>query len=125
MLFFNVFMVSGWRYFYFLNIFIKNIFSFGIYKLRLTTKKKINHKIFILINLIFTILITIDLYRYHPYQSLYFNRFLNSENSKNFQIDTPSLSRVDALRFILSDNKKDQIFVANTSWTPFHMEKIY
>lgn len=122
-IFFNVFMVSGWRYFYFLNIFIIYIFSFGIYKLRLTTKKKINHKIFILINLIFTISITIDLYRYHPYQSLYFNGFLNSENSKKFQIDTPSLSRADALRFILSDNDKDQIFVANTSWTPFHNGK--
>ena len=39
-IFFNVFMVSGWRYFYFLNIFIIYIFSFGIYKLRLTTKKR-------------------------------------------------------------------------------------
>ena len=116
-------MVSGWRYFYFLNIFIVYIFAFGIYKLRLISKSKLSDKKFFLINLFFVILILFETYRFHPYQSLYFNELISANTSKKFQIDTPSLSRADALRFILSDSKKDKIFVANTSWTPFYNGK--
>ena len=122
-IFFNVFMVSGWRYFYFLNIFIIYIFSFGIYKLRLISRSNLSNKKFVLINLFFTVLILFDVYRFHPYQSLYFNRLITENNFKKFQIDTPSLSRTDSLRFILFDSKKDKIFVANTSWTPLYNGK--
>ena len=45
---------------------------------------------------------------------------MSKEHIKNFQVDAPSLSRVDALKSILIDSpNKKQIFVANSSWTPF------
>ena len=118
-IFFNVFMVSGWRYFYFLNIFIIYIFAFGIYKLRLISKAKLRGKIFVLINLFFVVLIIFETYRFHPYQSLYFNELISSNNSKKFQIDTPSLSRSDALRYILSDSKKIKFLL------PIHLGHLF
>ena len=118
--FLNVFMVSGWRYFYFLNIFIVYFFSFGIYFMKIISIKYIKDKFFVIFNGIFIILIMIDLYKFHPYQSIYFNNTFKINVSKNFQVDTPSLSRVDALKFILADSpNKLTINVGNTSWTPF------
>jgi hypothetical protein len=117
-LFFNVFMVSGWRYFYFLNVFIVYFFSLGLYFLRINLKKYCNEKFFLTINFLLTLIIVFDLYKFHPYQSLYFNRIFSANKLEKFQIDTPSLSRVEALKIILKDSKQDQVHVANTSWTP-------
>lgn len=55
---------------------------------------------------------------------MYFNNLLTKKYISNFPIDTPSLSRVDALKFIISDGKNlDKISVANASWTPLHNGK--
>ena len=44
--------------------------------------------------------------------------FINSENTVDFPVDTPSLSRVDGLKFIVDDAKDlNEIFVATASWT--------
>ena len=61
---------------------------------------------------------------FHPYQSLYFNSLINQKNYFNFPVDTPSLTRSDALKFIINDGKNlSKIFVANASWTPLHNGK--
>ena len=61
-------------------------------------------------------------FKFHPYQSLYFIKIINFNFVDRFQVDTPSLSRADALKFIIKkeieNNKK--IRVANASWTPMH-----
>jgi hypothetical protein len=124
-IFLNVAMLSGWRHFYFLHVFIIYAATYML-NLLLTAfkKKKIKVFYFKLINLIFVSIILFDLSRFHPYQSLYFNSLINKENIKNFPVDTPSLSRSDALKYIISLNKtEDKIFVSNASWTPFHNGK--
>ena len=66
------------------------------------------------------ILLIYENVKFHPYQSLYFNNLMSKEQIKRFQVDTPSLSRVDALKSILIDSpNKKEIFIANFSWTPF------
>ena len=61
------------------------------------------------------------LYVYHPYQSLYVNNFISKKNL-DYEIDTQSISRVDALRFILSDAKeKNVIKIGTASFTPWKM----
>ena len=54
---------------------------------------------------------------YHPYQSIYFNNLVNKKEDK-YEIDYQSLSRFDAIKFILENTKKDKITIATASWTP-------
>jgi hypothetical protein len=124
-IFFNTAMLSGWRHFYFLHIFIIYIISFTLNLVLLFFKrKKINILFFGYVNLFFVIFIIKELFIFHPYQSLYFNSLINQKNYLNFPIDTPSLTRSDALKFIVNDGKNlSKIFVANASWTPLYNGK--
>ena len=75
--------------------------------------------LFSFVNLIFSFFIFFQIIVFHPYQSLYFNMFINSENIVDFPVDTPSLSRADGLKFIVNDAKDlNKIFIATASWTP-------
>jgi len=120
-IFLNVAMLSGWRHFYFLHIFIVYISIFGLNLVSTIFKrKKLNAFFFKLVNLIFMCVLLTQIYLFHPYQSLYFNFFINKKNVLNFQVDTPSLSRSDALKYLVNINKdKKKLYVANASWTPF------
>ena len=124
-IFLNTAMLSGWRHFYFLHIFIIYIISYTLNLVLLFFKrKKINILFFGFVNLFFVIFIIKDLFIFHPYQSLYFNSLVNQKNYYNFPIDTPSLTRSDALKFIINDGKNlSKIFVANASWTPLYNGK--
>ena len=117
--FFNVAMVSGWRFFYFLHVLMVyiSVFSLHIFYIRYFKNKKFFFNMLIILPIIFT---SYQIFYFHPYQSLYFNLLINSSNVKNFQVDTPSLSRVDALKNILFlEKSKKTIYVGNASWTPF------
>jgi hypothetical protein len=124
-IFLNTAMLSGWRHFYFFHIFIIYI---AICMLNLIfiylKRKKINILVFSFVNLIFIIFVIKELFIFHPYQSLYFNSLINQKNYLNFPIDTPSLTRSEALKFIVKDGKNlSKIFVANASWTPLYNGK--
>ena len=80
-------------------------------------------KTIIYINLIVIASLVYELYKYHPYQSLYFNNLINKKYVKKFQVDSPSLSRSDALRFVAQDSQSNKIYIANTSWTPLYNGK--
>ena len=119
-IFFNVAMLSGWRHFYFLHIFFTYISVFGLFNLIIYFKKKGFIRTTYLVSSIFIIFLIYENIKSHPYQSLYFNNLISKNYIKQFQVDAPSLSRVDALKSILIDSQnKTQIFVANSSWTPF------
>ncbi len=118
-IFLNVAMLSGWRHFYFLHLFISYLSTLGLYYFFLLFRKKIKNIFTILIPLFIFINLLYSNYTFHPYQSLYFNEFLSKEFVKKFQVDTPSISRSDALKFIsLKENELKQIKVGNISWTP-------
>ena len=116
----NVAMLSGWRHFYFLHIFIIYFAAFMLNLIFFQFKrKKMNIFLFSFVNLIFIFFIFFQIIVFHPYQSLYFNMFINSENIVDFPVDTPSLSRADGLKFIVNDAKDlNKIFIATASWTP-------
>jgi hypothetical protein len=114
----NLALLSGWRHFYFLNFFLIYFTCFSVYlilnKLR-NSKRKI---IFLSSFLSFFILIQIfDIYKYHPFQSSYFNNLISKSTKENFEIDTQSLSRVHALKEILKE-QMNYIVLGTASWTP-------
>ena len=117
----NVAMLSGWRHFYFLHVFLIYISIYGFYNLCLFFRGKTLSKFINFIMFFLIIFLIRENIKFHPYQSLYFNTLISSDYIKKFQVDSPSLSRADALNQIIADNKKKkQIFVANASWTPFY-----
>lgn len=116
---FNFGLTSGWRHFYFLHVFIVYIGTFFIQLLFVKLKK--NTKYFVLLFFILTGFVIFDLYKFHPYQSLYFNRLIVDEEKNNYQVDMASLSRIDSLNKILELEKDttNEIRVGTASFTPY------
>ena len=79
----NLALLSGWRHFYFLNFFIIYYSCFFIFILMnlLKNKDKLK-KIFIYSLIFFIILHFSDLYKYHPFQSVYFNNLISDNYKK-------------------------------------------
>jgi hypothetical protein len=114
----NLALLSGWRHFYFLNFFLIYYSCFSIFifivKLRKNYFKK---NCFIVILVICLIVQIFDIYKYHPFQSIYFNNTVSKHVKNKFEIDTQSLSRVDAIKEILKDDSKNLV-IGTASWTP-------
>ena len=124
-IFLNVAMLSGWRHFYFLHLFIIYFSTLGMSVSYKFLKKYVNLNLLIITSLLFIASLSYTNYKFHPFQSLYFINFLNHESVNKFQVDTPSISRSNALKFIHEierDNSK-KIYVANASWTPLYNGK--
>ena len=117
---FDLSLYSGWRHFIFLNFFITYFAITGIYILYFKFKNNRNIKKFFIILLYIGIIeIIFNLYKYHPFQSVYFNNLISNEIINKFEIDTQSISRTMAIRDILNDaNHGKTITIATASWTP-------
>lgn len=117
---FKINLYGGWRVFYFLNFIISYYASLGIYIIYLKIKKKllIKNLTFFFI-FIFCLELIFKLYVYHPYQSNYFNNLTSEKTQQLFEIDTQSLSRTDAIKYIINNSKDMQnIIIGTASWTP-------
>ena len=123
-IFFNVSMLSGWRHFYFLHIFIIYISVVGMSNIFKYLKSLSQRTNYIFASLIIMSSLHTN-FKLHPFQSLYFISILNADVVQKFQVDTPNLSRSHALKWILQHekNKTKKIYVSNASWTPMHNGK--
>ncbi|WP_075533980.1 glycosyltransferase family 39 protein [Candidatus Pelagibacter communis] len=112
----NPALLSGWRHFYFLNFFIVYYACYCVNNIFLNFRKTKYKIIFIIILFIMSCSTVYDIYKYHPFQSVYFNNLISNKMKKNFEVDTQSLSRVHAVQELL---KEDGILnIATASWTP-------
>ena len=77
-------------------------------------------KIFLsIILVIFNLEIIYKLYIYHPFQYSYFNNLLSKNEKLKYERDTAHLSRLDAMRDILSNvNEEELIKIGNASASP-------
>ena len=111
-------LIKGWTHFLFLNYFLIYFASLGIYLFYINFKKKIKISILLLnLFILFSFELVYKLIIYHPYQSIYFNNLVKKKEIK-YEVDYQSLSRFDAIKFILDNTKKDKIIVSTASWTP-------
>ena len=113
-------LLSGWRHFYFVNFFIIYFSCFSIYLVMalIRNKKSYIKKIFLIILISLLSMQIYDIFKFHPFQSSYFNSFVSNDKKKGFEIDTQSLSRVHAIKEIMKIDK-DLINLGTASWTPF------
>ena len=79
--------------------------------------KKNLKKVFLFLLILFLSIQIYDIFKYHPFQSSYFNNFVSDEKKLKFEIDTQSLSRVHAIKEIMKINKS-LINLGTASWTP-------
>ena len=100
-------LLSGWRHFYFVNFFIIYYSCYSFYSITVFIRNKKNFKKILLFILIpFFLLVQIyDIFKYHPFQSSYFNNFVSDEKKQKFEIDTQSLSRMHAIKEIMKIDK--------------------
>ncbi len=111
-------LLSGWRHFYFVNFFIIYYSCFSVYLVMFFLKNKNNlKKVFLFLLILFLSIQIYDIFKYHPFQSSYFNNFVSDEKKLKFEIDTQSLSRVHAIKEIMKIDK-DLINLGTASWTP-------
>ena len=108
----NPALLSGWRHFYYLNFFMIYYCCYFLYIILFSSKKKLILSILVPLSL-FT---TYENYKYHPFQSVYFNNLITKKYKKSFEIDTQSLSRVHAIKELLKEDGK--LNIATASWTP-------
>ena len=115
----NINLIKGWTHFLFLNFFLIYFGALGIYFINIILKKYKSLLRILLVILLFCFFeLTYKLYVYHPFQSIYFNNFLNKEDKNGYEIDYQSLTRSEALKEIINDAKKDVIKIGTASWTP-------
>tara|TARA_X000001036_G_scaffold436573_1_gene479992 strand:- start:270 stop:1892 length:1623 start_codon:yes stop_codon:yes gene_type:complete len=113
---FNVSQFGGWRHLYFLYAIIIYLSGF-ICNLCIKHKKKIFIKslsILILLNVLYNIY---WIYKNHPNQNNFFNILFANYAQKNFDLDYWGLSNLNALKFIINNEKKNNIKVSTISFS--------
>ena len=112
----NPALLSGWRHFYFLNFFIVYYACYCVNNFFLNFRQTKFKKIILIFLLIMSCSTIYDIYKYHPFQSAYFNNLMSKKMKKNFEVDTQSLSRVHAIKELLKED--GMLNIATASWTP-------
>ena len=112
---FNISMVNGWRYFYFFNIFLSYISIYGMYRF-FKIIKNASLKKFIIAGISICIFQNIlDLIKFHPHQSVYFNKIFYKQN---YSGDFASNSSYNFFKIINETDMSNSINLAVASWTP-------
>lgn len=120
LLIFNSPFYNGWRLLYFFNIFIIYFFIYGINFLILIFKKKIL-KIYLYFFLILALSINVNnLIKFHPFQSMYFNKIAGKNIFNKYEIDYHGLSGKNFFQYIDQIDNSNLIKVAVASYTPLH-----
>tara|TARA_B110000438_G_C15784550_1_gene637791 strand:+ start:286 stop:1911 length:1626 start_codon:yes stop_codon:yes gene_type:complete len=102
---FNSTLYDGWRHLYFI---YPSFLMISIYALRLIKIKffKIYQKTFIILFFLFLTPTIFWMIKNHPYQNIYFNKFVGKDFNKYFDMDYWGLSNVNALKEIAIKEKE-------------------
>jgi len=118
---FNAPFYNGWRLVYFFNFFIIFFSINFINNLLINFKKKKILVNSILLNLVFIIVILINIHSlvsYHPFQSIYFNNYISEKTINAFEGDYYGLSSKNFFKKILEIDKREKIKIAVASHIP-------
>ena len=116
---FDLQIYSAWRHFFFVHFFISYFSAYAIYLFFLKIRKnKTLLNIILMLLLFFNFEMFYKIYKYHPFQNIYFNNLQSSEKKLNFERDIQSLSRFEALKNILDNDSSNKIKISTASFTP-------
>lgn len=121
LIFLNVRLFNSWKHVYFLNFYLIYFGAFGLNTLYIYFKKRNLLRLFISISLLFLFFTSYQMYKYHPYQGLYFNSLISNNFKNKFEIDFTALSARHFFDEILKNQIDDKkLYIATASWTPLH-----
>ena len=123
LIFSNVVLYNGWRQIYFLHIFIVYSSVYGlVYFDQYSSLPQKFRNITKTICFLFVFMIYAEIYKSHPFQSLFFNNLAPKETHKSYEIDYWGLAGKKFLESIISLEKgnKDKITIGVASWVPLH-----
>ena len=90
--------------------------TFGIYFLNLVLKKR---KYLIYFIAILILMNFYQIFKFHPYQNLYFNSFITDNKKKDFEVDYWGLAGVRFIKdILLIENNKTPIRIGVASYLP-------
>tara|TARA_B100001057_G_scaffold492480_1_gene584962 strand:- start:4770 stop:6434 length:1665 start_codon:yes stop_codon:yes gene_type:complete len=117
---------GGWRHLYFVYPSLIYLVGIGVNYFYFKTKKFISTKVFAVLIFLFILHSSYNLVRFHPYQNIYFNSIIKNNVSKFFEVDYWGLANHEAIEFIISDGKKNNlktITIRTASFTPLEYSK--
>lgn len=119
--FLNIRLFNAWKHLYFVNFYLIYIATFGLNNIFIFAKKRSKLKILIIFLFLSMGFIIFKMYKYHPYQGLYFNQ-LTSDNYKNkFEIDFTALSARHFFNKIFDITYQEKlVYIGTASWTPLN-----
>ncbi len=115
---FGAVLYNGWRQVYFINVFLIYFTSYGIFSLvKFKLFKRIKRWFFFIIGFLL-IMIFYEIFKIHPYQSLYFNQILQKDVQTKFEIDYWGLSGKRFIEEITNLSNKNKLNIGVASWVP-------
>lgn len=121
---FNSTLYNAWRHLYFIYPCIIYFLAIGINEILFIKFKVILKKFFFYILLILSFLNVFNLYEYHPYQNVYFNRFISKYSKDFFPVDYWGLGNKETLMFLQKYNDTNQKTLRTASFTPLNYSKL-
>jgi len=111
---------NGWRHLYFLFIPVIYISAYA-YVILISNKRKL---IKILVNCLVLLSLIHNIFwiiKFHPFQNNYFNILSKKFVQGNFDIDYWGLSNYQSIKFIIEEDKRDEIKIATMSFADLYV----
>ena len=122
----NSTLYGGWRHLYFVYPAFIYLVGIGIYYFYSKIREFISNKILFILSILFILHNSYILFKFHPYQNVYFNYLVKNKANKYFEIDYWGLANHEAIEYIVRDsknNKSKTISIRTASFTPLEYSK--
>ena len=119
----NSTLYDGWRHLFFIYPSFLMISLLGLHIIKIFFFKK-NKNLLLILSFLLLSPTLIWMFKYHPYQNVYFNFLAGKDFNNKFELDYWGLSNVNALRYIV-ENDDGNINVSRVGLNDLHLSKSF
>ena len=119
----NSTLYDGWRHLFFIYPSFLMISLLGLHIIKIFFFKK-NKNLLLILSFLLLSPTLIWMFKYHPYQNVYFNFLAGKDFNNKFELDYWGLSNVNALRYIV-ENDDGNINVSQVGLNDLHLSKSF
>jgi len=119
----NSTLYDGWRHLFFIYPSFLMISLLGLHIIKIFFFKK-NKNLLLILSFLLLSPTLIWMFKYHPYQNVYFNFLAGKDFNNKFELDYWGLSNVNALRYIV-ENGDGNINVSQVGLSDLHLSKAF
>ena len=119
----NSTLYDGWRHLYFIYPRFLMMSLLGLHIIKILFFKK-NKNLLLILSFLLLSPTLIWMFKYHPYQNVYFNFLAGKDFNNKFELDYWGLSNVNALKYI-AENEDGDINVSRVGLSDLHLSKAF